>query len=138
MLVDEIRQIRSDRRQLRHFGMLLGIISGLLGGWLLWRHQDWSLEFLAAAVLLILLSLFLPGFLKPLYAVWMALALILGWFATRILLILLFCLVLTPVGLIGRLLGKDFLDEGIDRSASTYWKNRPRGAYQRHDCERQY
>ena len=62
--------------------------------------------------------------LKPVYIGWMTFAFALGWVNTRLFLGLFFYLILTPMGLLVRLLGKDLLDERIDRKASSYWKKR--------------
>jgi carbamoyltransferase len=43
---------------------------------------------------------------------------------TRLLLGAFFYLILTPIGLVMRLAGKDYLEKQIDRSATTYWIKR--------------
>jgi hypothetical protein len=69
----------------------------------------------------LLAGLFAEPVLRPVHAVWMKFAHALGWVNTRLLLGLFFYLVLTPVGLVLRMLGKDLLQRRIDRSAPTYW-----------------
>lgn len=61
---------------------------------------------------------------KLLYGLWMKFALILSWINTRIILFLMFCLIFTPIGLIIKLLGKDLLEEKIDKTAKSYWKKK--------------
>jgi hypothetical protein len=51
----------------------------------------------------------------------MALALPVGWSVSHLLLLALFYLVVTPIGLLMKLLGYDPLTRGFDRSASSYW-----------------
>jgi multisubunit Na+/H+ antiporter MnhG subunit len=51
----------------------------------------------------------------------MAMAIVLGRFMTRLLLTVFFFLVITPVGLIFRLMGRDALHRKLDRQAATYW-----------------
>jgi hypothetical protein len=63
-------------------------------------------------------------------------AIVLGWVNTRLLLGLFFFLLVTPVGLVLRLVRRDPLDRKFDASAATYWKRRgpqrfERGRYQR-------
>lgn len=60
--------------------------------------------------------------LVPLYRAWMGFAMVLGWFVMRGLLIITFFVVVTPLGLLMRLFGKDPLDRMIDREAQTYWQ----------------
>ncbi|KIX15639.1 hypothetical protein X474_03070 [Dethiosulfatarculus sandiegensis] len=69
------------------------------------------------------MGLLLPRVLKPLYLVWMSLASVLGYFVSRIILTILYFLVITPIGLFMRLLGKDILDKKMD-SKQSYWHRR--------------
>ena len=62
--------------------------------------------------------------MKPVHIGWMMLALALGWLNTRLLLGVFFYVIVTPIGVIMRLFGKDILDEKLDRSATTYWIKR--------------
>lgn len=62
--------------------------------------------------------------MKPIHIGWMTLAFVLGWFNTRLLLGVFYYLILTPIGVLMRLLGKDLLDQKIDRRAESYWKKR--------------
>src|SRR3989338_1328660 len=65
-----------------------------------------------------------PSILRPIYKLWMGLAFCLGRFNTRLILIAVYYLLLTPIGLTARLFGKDFLNVKLDRSAKTYWQQR--------------
>ena len=57
----------------------------------------------------------------------MTLALVLGYFTSSLILCILYYCVLTPIGLIMRLFGKDLLDRRWDKEASSYWiKKQPR------------
>jgi hypothetical protein len=79
-----------------------------------------------AAVLLLvaagpgLLGLCAPRALGFAYGPWMRVARGLGWLNTQLLLGLTFYLVVTPVGLLMRLLGKDPL--GKRRGGASYWR----------------
>ena len=53
----------------------------------------------------------------------MAFSIILGWIMTRIILSLLFYLLITPIGLITRLFGNDYL-RLKESNSSSYWKVR--------------
>ena len=59
---------------------------------------------------------------KFLFKGWMAFAHALGWVNTRILLIVFFFLVITPVAVVLRLLGKDPISWRLEPEAETYWK----------------
>ncbi|MCE5270112.1 SxtJ family membrane protein, partial [bacterium] len=69
---------------------------------------------------------------------WMKLAHALGWFNTRLLLILVFYLVLTPVGLLMRLFGKRPLSLGWDKDAPSYWIEREKKPFDPAQCEKHF
>jgi hypothetical protein len=138
VILEEIRQIQSGKRELRQFGFTMGIVLGLLGGWFLYRGREHAIYWLIAAGLFLLLGAVLPAALKPLQKAWMALAVVLGWVMTRIILGALFYLVVTPVGLIGRLCGKRFLETRFrEETVQSYWLKRE-SKIRREDCERQF
>jgi len=56
--------------------------------------------------------------------VWISLAVILGYFVSRILLTIIFFLVMLPTGLLMRLFAKDPMDRKLDPDAPTYWIKR--------------
>ena len=59
---------------------------------------------------------------KLLFKGWMAFANALGWVNTRILLVLVFFVVITPVAVVMRLFGKDLLSQRLEPGTETYWK----------------
>ena len=63
----------------------------------------------------------LPGMLRPIYVAWMTLAMPIGWVVSHLLLLFVFYLVVTPIGLAMRLIGYDPLTRQLDRSAKSYW-----------------
>lgn len=60
-------------------------------------------------------------FLKPIYDLWMKFAAVLAWVNTRIILIVMFYLVFTPVGLVMRLFGMEQLDRRLEKEKESYW-----------------
>ncbi len=124
----ELQTLDVGRKALRSFGLLVGAVLLGLGGLMLWRRgfaPDAGV--LAASVvggLLMLLGLTFPRVLRPLYRVWMALAFVLGFVMTRVLLALVFYLAVTPIGVVMRVLGKDSMHRRPDPSAPTYWRPR--------------
>jgi hypothetical protein len=111
----------------------------LLGGWFLFRHKPAWPFFVAPGALLVFLGLAAPRSLKGTYLVWMALAFTLGLMISTLILTLFYFLVLTPIALAGRLIGKDFLSEKRDPGAPSYWLARSRNpAREPTDYERQY
>lgn len=132
------RRIDASRVNVRKFGVLFGTLGVFLGAYLMYRgsgHWVW-----AAGAALFFFATALVGYpvLKPVYIAWMAFAFVLGWVNTRILLGLFYYLVLTPIGLILRLSGKDLIDQRIDREAKSYWKPRVRSEFDKARYERMF
>lgn len=138
MLIEEIKNIKSGRSDLRKFGITVGIVVGLIGGLLLWKDRGSYPYFLTISVFLIVSGILFPKVLLPLQRVWMTIAVIMGWFMTRVILSILFYLVFTPIGLIARLMGKEFLELKIDKRRDSYWIYRKEKPYDRRDYERQF
>ena len=113
-------------RKLRRFGFTVGgIFTALLVVFVL-RHKH-HVPFYVSAVAgpsLLLGALVYPRALAPVERGWSVLAHALGWINTRILLALVFFVVLAPVALVMRALGKDPLERRRDRRRPTYWKTR--------------
>ncbi len=123
-MLEEIKNIKSDKSALRTFGITIGLILMIFAGFLFWKEKEIFYIFFTLGVALCFLSSAIPYLLKPFYWIWMILATILGWVMTRVILSLLFYLILTPIGLIGRLFGKQFVELRWDKSKKSYWNYR--------------
>lgn len=138
MLLEEIKNIKSEKKDLRNFGLTIGIALGLLGGLLWWKGKDTYTIFLIASVVFILMGLILPSILKPLQKAWMIFAVILGWFMTRFILSVLFYIVFTFIGLFSRLSGKRFLDLKMHASEKSFWISRKHRPFDKSNYEKQF
>ena len=137
-MFEEIKDIKSTRKELREFGLTIGIILVILGSVALWRGKEIYPYLLGIGALFIILGFTLSQVLKPLQKTWMSFSIIIGFFVSRIILFILFFAVLTPIGLITRLLGKDILDQGIDRTRQSYWHDRTSEIENKKSYENQY
>jgi hypothetical protein len=107
--------------QLRNFGLLVGGIFGVIGLWpLVWRQQTPRSWALVIAVFLVLPALVAPRVLSPVYRFWMALGEVLAWINTRIILGVVFYGVVTPIGLVMRMLGHDPMRRRRDAVGESY------------------
>ncbi len=138
MLIDDIKNIKSSRKDLRNFGLVVGGALVILATALWWYDRPNSPWFGGSGVALILLGLVFPPILKPLQKVWMTFAVVMGWMMTRVILCLLFFLVFTPMGLISRLIGKEFLAKKWPRSDDSYWNRRQPQEYDPKRTETQF
>jgi uncharacterized BrkB/YihY/UPF0761 family membrane protein len=126
MIREELKQLSTTPRDLRKFGLLVGGVFAAIGVWFLLRHKPAGPWFVAPGALLMLLGLAVPKTLKAVYLGWMAMAITLGIVVSTVLLTFFYFLVITPIGLAARLLGKDFLSRKLDRGAKSYWLPRDR------------
>jgi len=138
MIKDEIKNIKQTPKDLRKFGLTVGILLLLFAFLLIWKHKPSQFYFLSIGAFLVLSGLLFPTLLRPLNKSWMTLAVLLGWVMTRVILSLLFYLVITPIGLIARVSGKHFLDLKIDKSRASYWEKRKNVPSSPADYERQF
>lgn len=120
-MIEDIRAIKSTKKELREFGLTIGGILVILGALALWRGKCAYPYLLGAGLLLIVPALILPGVLKPLQKTWMAFGIFLGFFTSRIVLAVLFYLCMTPISFILKISGKDILGEHIDKKKRSYW-----------------
>ena len=86
MLIEEIKNIKSDTINLRKFGITIVIILLLFGIFFWWKRNDIYIYFLIFSAIFVLICLTVPVILKPLQKVWMSLAIIIGYFISRIIL----------------------------------------------------
>ncbi|MBI4707350.1 MAG: sxtJ [Candidatus Omnitrophica bacterium] len=140
MIKEDIKKIRSEKSDLRKFGLSVGIVLGLLGGLFWWRDKAFYIYFAVVAVFLISSGLVIPSILRPLQKAWMTMAVVMGWFMTRVILSVLFFLVITPIRFIAKLSGKDFLDRKFskDDKKSSYWLLRDRAVVEKSRYEKQF
>ena len=111
-----------DKKGLREFGLIGGTIVAVLFGFLLpvIRHHSFSLIPLVIAGILWIWAIVAPTTLNFVYQIWMRIGFVLGWIQTRIILGLLFYIMITPIGLIRRLLNQAPMMGGFDPELSTY------------------
>lgn len=124
MFLDEIKKIKSSEKDLRSFGITLGIFFGLLAGFFFWSGKAHFLIWLGSSGFFFGFGLLAPDLLKPIQKVWMTLALLIGWVMTRLILTALFYLVITPIAQLARLSGKKFLNTAFREAVDSYWMTR--------------
>ena len=137
-MIDEIKNIKCGKTDLRKFGITIGILLMVIGGLLFWKEKDSFQLWINSGIILFVAGIAIPTILKPVYWVWMIFATILGWFMTRMILSLLFYGIFTPIGLISRLFGKQFIELKWNKKDSTYWNYRTYGIFEKEKYEKQF
>ena len=113
-------------KELHVFGLLLVGFSLGVGLLLHFRFQagQTAIAAVAAGWSLACLYFLFPPLRKPIYLGWMYATFPIGWTVSNIVLAVVFYAVLSPIGLVMRLLGRDSMNRRFDRQASTYWSQR--------------
>lgn len=115
------KKVKTETQKLRQFGLVMAGALGLFGSLAVWRGHEWGqyLWYLGGAFLL--LGLVMPRVLGPIERVWMAFAAVLGVVMTTIILTLTFFVVMTPMGILLRAMGKDLLELERNPEVDSYW-----------------
>jgi predicted ferric reductase len=138
MILQEFKNIKESKKDLRKFGLTIGIVLLVIAALLFYfgrtNYYIWGI----LAAVFILAGLLAPTLLKPFNKIWMGLSIILGFITSRIILTILFYLIITPIALIFRLTGKDPLDLKFSKKSGSYWIKRENTSLSKIDFERQF
>ena len=139
MIREEIKQLRTGPGELRKFGLLVGSVFVALGVVFLLRHKTHYPWFLFPGIVLVVAGALIPEALRHVYIGWMSLAIVIGFVVSNVILTLFFFVVITPIAMVARLAGKDFLRLKLDRIVASYWiPRKPSVAKTKADYERQF
>ncbi len=138
MLKDDFKSIKSERKDLRGFGLVVGGVFLAIGIITLLRHKPVGPYFTAIGAPLVLLGLAAPSVLRPVQRAWMGMAVVMGFVMTRIILSAVFFLVIMPMGVCMRLAGKRMLDLTFDRSRRSYWITKEKAVFSKQRYEKQF
>ncbi len=116
---------RPSRRELLWFGALTAPFFGVVGLLIhLQGARGIAYAVWAVALLCTIVFFAIPPFRRPMYLTWMRAVYPLGWTVSHVLLILLYYGIVTPIGLVMRMLGRNPMEPTLDRQATTYWVER--------------
>jgi hypothetical protein len=124
--------LRPDKRQLRHFGLIGLAALGVLGSLILWKGSLFGFPLgdttgtvvgilWGAGILLGLLAAIVPGGLHPFYVALATLTYPIGYVVSHVVVALLFYGVITPIGLVFKAIGRDPLNRRMEENAESYW-----------------
>ena len=104
----------------RSFGIVFFIVFSLIALYPLTYSQDIRIWSVIISIIFLVLGLFNPKILTPLNKLWFKLGILLGKIISPIIMGIIFFLVVTPIGLLMRLLGKDLINLKYNNNKS-YW-----------------
>ena len=108
----------------RSFGLVFFVVFLIVALWPLKSGEDIRIWSLALSIIFFSLGILNSKLLTPLNKLWFKFGILLGSIVSPIVMGIVFFLVVTPIGIIMRLLGKDLLKKNKIKSASTYWIKR--------------
>jgi len=130
--------MKADVKELRKFSIVLFFAFGILGLLIFWRRGNAGLMLCGVGFALLLLGLIRPKLLSHPYKAWMRLSLILGFLMNHLILSLMYYFVFTPIGIVMRMFGKDFLHKQFDKNATTYWIKKEQKVYVKERYEKMF
>ncbi len=104
----------------RSFGIVFFIVFLLIAIYPLINHEELRLWSLIIALIFLVLGLINSKILTPLNKLWFKFGLLLGKILSPIIMGIIFFLVVTPIGFIMRIIGKDLLNLRFNKNKS-YW-----------------
>ena len=112
----------------KNFGLTFACVFIIIALWPLLDSEPIRLWSFIVSTILVIISFTFPKILRPFNKWWFKFGLLLRSVVSRIVIPLVFYLVVTPMGLLMRLLGKDFLGKKFKPDSSSYWmdKNKER------------
>jgi hypothetical protein len=105
----------------RSFGVVFTVFFGIIGLLPLLGAHSVRVWALVLSGVFMVLTLVAPGYLAPLNRLWARFGALLHRIVSPIALAVLFFLVVTPIALLMRILGKDPLRMRLDPQAQSYW-----------------
>ena len=118
-----------NRKDLRVFGIGALVATSILSVLLHFRKDlpiKWAAAIVAFGLIIFISTLILPKLARIIYVVMVAVAFPIGMLLSFVLMALFYYLILTPIGLVFRLMGRDLLDLKYKKTAQSYWvKRRP-------------
>jgi hypothetical protein len=127
---------RPESKELRNFGRIALVASCLVAGLLYFIKGlaiQWIFVIIAAGLLIFLSSLVSLAITRPIYVALTAVTLPIGFAISFIVLAVFYFLIITPIGLVFRLVGRDSMKRKFDPDADSYWvAHRPSNKLERY------
>ena len=108
----------------RSFGLLFFIVFILVGLWPVIKGETANIYLILISLFFLIFGLINSKILSPFNKAWIKLGEILGLIIAPIIMALVYFIILTPISLIVRMLGKDLLGLKFLKKQDTYWTKR--------------
>ena len=108
----------------RSFGLVFFVVFLIVALWPLKSGEDIRIWSLALSIIFFSLGILNSKLLTPLNKLWFKFGIFLGTIISPIIMGIVYFLVVTPTGVLMRILGKDLLKTSKVKNTSTYWIKR--------------
>ena len=108
----------------KSFGVVFFIVFLIISLWPLLNNNPLRLWSVIVAIIFLILGLTNSKLLTPLNKLWFKFGILLSRIISPIVLGFIFFAIVTPTGIIMRVLGKDLLNKKFDNKKKSYWINR--------------
>ena len=117
----------------RNFGLVFFIVFLIVTIWPITYDEPVRIWSAIISSFFLILGLMNSKLLTPLNKLWLKFGMILGDIIVPIVMGVVFFLVVTPIGLVMKIMGKDLLNKKYDKKKNTYWikRNVPIGTMKR-------
>ena len=106
----------------RSFGFVFAIIFVAISFYLITKDKNIYLLTISISILFFLLAVFKPLLLKKPNILWFHFGKFLNSIISPLVMAIIFFIIVTPTGLIMRMLKKDILNKKFDKSKKNYWQ----------------
>ena len=121
---DNKSYVKIKKSSERSFGVVFATFFAIICFYPILQEENIQLWALFISMILFLLSFFFPKIFIIPNRLWFKLGILLGAIIAPIVMALLYLFIITPTGIIMRLLNRDLLNQKINRSKKSYWIKR--------------
>ena len=124
-MTTDVQTAEVTKSDLRKFGFIMGgmiaLIFGLLFPWVFDKTaENWPIWPFIVMAIFFVLAIAIPEILRPVNHYWLKIGNVLGFINSRIILGAMFYLMIFPIGMILKVLGKDSMERKLEDKTKTY------------------
>ena len=116
--------MKKNKNTNRSFGILFFIVFFIIGIWPILSGNELRLWSFIIAIIFLIMGIMKSRFLTPLNVAWVKFGLLLGVIIAPIIMGLVYFLVVLPIGILMKILGKDLLELKFKKNVISYWNKK--------------
>lgn len=120
-MIDNKSYIKIQQGSEFSFGITFSLVLAFISFYIFYFHNNISIVIILASITLFLISFIYPKLLSIPNKIWLKFGMILGAIVSPIIMAIIYFAVVTPIGLIMKILGKDLLKQKINLEKKSYW-----------------